>query len=277
LFVHGVNTTGKDSPDISRISEVFAASGFRVLVPDFSRMKRQNVTAADIEDVATAFKSLASDAGIICVSYGCGPALIAAARPEIRNHVRFVLTFGAYFDLVDTLQFIVTEPTHALGYTKWEYLAANLDLINDPSDRTSLEAIATGSPEAQDIELSSEGSALLAVFLSANPSEFRMRLQAFPPLRDRLAELSPSRHMQDLKTRLIIVHSSLDPCIPSSESDALAESAGRYHLPYTFTQLGFYAHTTPELPPFGISTLWRIYIPEGWKFVRVMNRVMSFT
>jgi hypothetical protein len=105
-------------------------------------MSHQNVTPQDIDDLSLVFKSAVSDGGIICASYGCGPALIAASRQDIRDRVRFIVTFGAYFDFMRTLQFIVTSPPSPMAYSKWVYMAANLDLVADDIDRMSLSAIA---------------------------------------------------------------------------------------------------------------------------------------
>src|SRR5687768_2721541 len=44
LMVHGVNESGKNSPELKPIAETLARSGFRVVVPEFGRMTRQNVT-----------------------------------------------------------------------------------------------------------------------------------------------------------------------------------------------------------------------------------------
>ena len=179
LLVHGVNETGKNSPEVKPFAEAFAGSGFRVVVPQFERLTRQNVTPEDIDDVVSVFDSLRSEAAIACVSYGCGPALIAASRPEIRDRVRFVLTFGAYFDLTDTLRFVITSQPSALAYSKWVYMKANLDLVRNESDK----------------------KAMTALFESRDEEEFSVRLAAVPQLKDRSERLSPSRYPRSRRPR----------------------------------------------------------------------------
>ena len=254
LLVHGVNETGKNSPEVKPFAEAFAGSGFRVVVPQFERLTRQNVTPEDIDDVVSVFDSLRSEAAIACVSYGCGPALIAASRPEIRDRVRFVLTFGAYFDLTDTLRFVITSPPSALAYSKWVYMKANLDLVRNESDK----------------------KAMTALFESRDAEEFSVRLAAVPQLKDRSDRLSPSRYIDGIRARLIVVHLGSDPCVPSSESVRMVEAAKALHIPYSLTVLGMYGHTRPVWPEFGIESFFGFYVPQSWKFIRVLDEILSY-
>ena len=254
LLVHGVNETGKNSPEVKPFAEAFAGSGFRVVVPQFERLTRQNVTPEDIDDVVSVFDSLRSEAAIACVSYGCGPALIAASRPEIRDRVRFVLTFGAYFDLTDTLRFVITSPPSALAYSKWVYMNANLDLVRNESDK----------------------KAMTALFESRDAEEFSVRLAAVPQLKDRSERLSPSRYIDGIRARLIVVHLGSDPCVPSSESVRMVEAAKALHIPYSLTVLGMYGHTRPVWPEFGIESFFGFYVPQSWKFIRVLDEILSY-
>ncbi len=254
LLVHGVNETGKNSAEVKPFAEAFAGSGFRVVVPQFERLTRQNVTPEDIDDVVSVFDSLRSEAAIACVSYGCGPALIAASRPEIRDRVRFVLTFGAYFDLTDTLRFVITSPPTALAYSKWVYMKANLDLVRNESDK----------------------KAMTALFESRDEEEFSVRLAAVPQLKDRSERLSPSRYINGIRARLIVVHLGSDPCVPSSESVRMVEAAKALHIPYSLTVLGMYGHTRPVWPEFGIESFFGFYVPQSWKFIRVLDEILSY-
>lgn len=254
LLVHGVNETGKNSAEVKPFAEAFAGSGFRVVVPQFERLTRQNVTPEDIDDVVSVFDSLRSEAAIACVSYGCGPALIAASRPEIRDRVRFVLTFGAYFDLTDTLRFVITSPPSALAYSKWVYMKANLDLVRNESDK----------------------KAMTALFESRDAEEFSVRLAAVPQLKDRSERLSPSRYIDGIRARLIVVHLGSDPCVPSSESVRMVEAAKALHIPYSLTVLGMYGHTRPVWPEFGIESFFGFYVPQSWKFIRVLDEILSY-
>src|SRR5262245_35230971 len=206
VLVHGVNETGKDSPDLRKVGEALAGAGYRVVVPDRVRLRHQTLSPDDADDVLSVFESLGSDGGIVCASYGCGPALIAASRAEIRDRVRFVATFGSYFNLTDTLRFLVTSPPTALAYSKWIYMRANLQLVRNDADRNSLSAIGV-EREMQPTEewtlgsecLGPEGRAILALYESQNASEFDSRLGNLPLLRHRMERLSPANYIEGIR------------------------------------------------------------------------------
>src|SRR5213593_1192085 len=142
LIVHGVNPTGKNSLDLVRISEALAQVGFAVYVPDFAEMKKQHLRPEEAANIKTVFRSIGRDAAIACFSYGCGPALVAAADPEIRDRVRVAVAFGGYYDLRETLEYVITGPESPIAYLKWVYLGANSDLVADESDRQQLRKLA---------------------------------------------------------------------------------------------------------------------------------------
>jgi len=269
---------------LKSLAEMLARAGFRVVVPEFARMTHQNVTTQDIDDVSLVFRSMGSDVGILCASYGCGPALLAASRPDIRNRVQFIVTYGAYFDLARTLRSIVTSPPSALSYSKWVYMAANADLIASETDRMSLIGIARERAELPPEEwssvpesLGSEGRAMLALFESETPRQFDMRLNAVPVLQDRITRLSPSHYFAELKARLVIVHMELDPSIPSSESFRMAEAAKTLNIPYSLTILNMRGHTTPLWPDLGIRNLFGFYLPESAKAILVLREILRYT
>jgi pimeloyl-ACP methyl ester carboxylesterase len=281
LIIHGVNPSGKNSLDLVRISQALAQVGFRVYVPDLVEMKRQHLDPEESRHVKSAFQFIGKDAGIACFSYGCGPAMIAAADSDIRNHVRFALAFGGYFDSRETLEFVVTGPESPIAYLKWVYLGANSDLVGDEQDRARLRTIAEHHGE-RPIEpdlagsLSPEGKALLDVFLATNPEDFRARLEAGPEnLQRRLDALSPSRIVQQIRAPLILVHGINDPAIPAQQTIEFAEAARANGLNYSLTLLRMYGHVNPILPKVSIGNLVSFYLPETLRFLRVINHLIG--
>src|SRR2546426_2921442 len=138
LIIHGVNPTGKNSLDLVRISEGLAQAGYAVYVPDFAEMKKVHLRPEEAVNIKRIFQSIGREAGIACFSFGCGPALVAAADPEIRDRVRFAVAFGGYFDIREALEHVITGPESPITYLKWVYLAANSDLIPDENDQRGL-------------------------------------------------------------------------------------------------------------------------------------------
>jgi len=280
LIVHGINATGKNSLDLVRISDALAQAGYQVFVPDFAEMKKQHLQPEEAGRIKSVFQSTGRDAAIACFSYGCGPALVAASDPEIRDRVRFILAFGGYYDIREALEHVITGPESAIAFIKWVYLTSNVDLLRNEADRTGLRTIAENkgqSPDPAAVKaLSHEAQALLAVFTAATPEEFRARLAAAPhELRRRLDALSPSEVIANIHSRLILVHGSDDPVIPARQSLELAKAARAHGLACTVTLLRIYGHVQPVRPKIGIRTLFEFYLPETVRFFGVVNRLVS--
>jgi len=275
LIIHGVNPTGKNSLDLVRISEALAQTGYSVYVPDFAEMKRLHLMAEEAGHIKTVFRAIGRQAGIACFSYGCGPTLVAAADPEIRDKVRFAVAFGGYFDIREALEHVITGPAQSIGYLKWAYLRANSDLAQDESDQHKLQKIAEtegASPET----LSPDGQALLGIFSASSPADFRARLNAGPEtLRHRLDGLSPSQYVKGLRAPLIVIHGVNDPVIPAQQSVELAEAARTNGLACDLTLLHMYGHVQPVLPDVGAASLFAFYVPEIVRLLSVLNEVVA--
>jgi pimeloyl-ACP methyl ester carboxylesterase len=284
LIVHGVNPTGKDSTDLMRISAALAQVGYQIFVPDLVEMKQQHLLPEEADRIKSAFQFIGRDAAIACFSYGCGPAMIAAAHPEIRERVRFALAFGGYFDIRETMEFIVTGPQSPAAYLKWVYLAANSDVISNADDRAKIQAFAfehrwdgVRDIPASFIEgLSAEGKTLLGIFTAANAEDFRTRLKAAPErFTHRLDALSPAAFVDQLRAPLILVHGINDPAVPAQQSIEFAAAARARGLDCSLTLLRMYGHVHPVLPEISASSLFGFYLPETTRFVRVLNHLMD--
>ena len=253
LIVHGVNPTGKNSLDLERIAEGLAQSGVEVYVPDFAEMRKLHLTPEESDNIKRAFQFIGRDAGIACFSYGCGPAIAAAADAGIRDHVRFVLAFGGYFDIREALEFLVTGPEPPAAWAKSEYLTANPDLAANASEREKV----------------------VRLFSSDTPEQFRARYSDLPAgAKSRLAALSPSNYLTSLKAPLILVHGVDDPVIPSQQSVEFAAAALARGLNVSLTLLRMYGHVNPVRPAIGISSVVGFYIPEGFRVLRVVGNLI---
>ena len=138
----------------AQICRMGAAQGWSVAV-NYAESADQ---AEDVVGVTDAFVHLVygleweSDrsAGIGAFSYAAGPAVLAAAEPRIRGRVDFVLAIGGYYDLEQVLTFITTgyfregdewRQLRPIRYGKWVFVRSNLERIQDPADRQTLEEI----------------------------------------------------------------------------------------------------------------------------------------
>lgn len=295
VLVHGVVETGKDDSRMVWAARLLARSGFVVLVPDFLGFKSLRLRTSDIGEMADAVlylrslhnQILSDRIGIIGFSYGAGPMLIAAGDPLIAHHLRFVVSFGGYHDLIQVIKFVTTgyfqhreergysQPS---DYTRWIFLRYNLDLLQNPADRVILSKVSEDrgwgrSPrQSPDLPtgLTSEGQSVYRLLVNRDPEKVEgLVRQLAPPIRQMIDQLSPSRQLTRLAAYTILVHSDPDPFIPHTESLALADALkqkGKVRLEI----LRLFRHVQPELPDPTFETIVKIYLPEGWKIYRLI-------
>lgn len=295
VLVPGFTELGKDDPRIVWLAHFLARIGFVVLVPDLLGLRSLQARETDVGDMVDSFRFLASQVprvrpdrvGIMGISYGAGPALIAAADPSIADRVRFVISFGGYFDLVDVIRFVTT------GHFAWQdhhghippsphargrFLLANLDLARDLKDRKILEMAArkllasdVEDPAPRIADLTPWGAALYALLMNADPARVEPLIaQLDPRVRERIAFLSPSRVVENLKAHLIIIHGRRDDFIPYTESLRLAAAApakDRLHLAIT----RLITHVDVTGPDLNSKAGLGMVLPDLWKVFRVVQ------
>lgn len=298
VLVHGVVETGKDDPRMVWAARLLARSGFVVLVPDFLGFKSLRLRTSDIGEMADAALYLRSlhtlvlpdRIGMIGFSYGAGPMLIAAADPLIDGRLRFVVSFGGYYDLVEVIKFVTTgyyryreergysKPS---DYTRWIFLRYNLDLLHNPVDQAILAKLAAArggaGPEqrpAPPARLTPEGRSVYRLLVNRDPERVETLVHELAPsIRRMIDQLSPSRQLRHPSAYTIIVHSDPDPFIPYTESLALAEAMGRegkVHLEI----LRLFRHVQPDLPEPTLRNMVTVYLPEGWKVYRLISDLL---
>lgn len=294
LLVHGVVETGKDDPRMVWIARLLARSGFVVLAPDFSGFKSLRLRASDIEEMADAVVYLHSlrdqilpdRIGMIGFSYGAGPMLIAAADPRVEGRLKYLVSFGGYYDLAQVIKFVTTG-SYQYGsergymkpdeYTRWIFLRYNLDLLRDPVDQAILAKLSESRGWGSQVDrpalpsdLTPEGRSVYNLLVNQDPEKVEDLIgRLAPSIREMIEQLSPSRQVRRLSAYAIIVHSYPDPFIPHTESIALADALrreGMVHLEI----LRLFRHVQPTLPETTVGNVFRVYFPEGLKVYRLI-------
>jgi dienelactone hydrolase len=298
VLIHGVNETGKDDPRIIWVADLLARAGFTVLTPDFTGFKSLTLRASDIDEIVASTGYLAARlpgrrpdrVGLVAFSYGAGPAVVAAAEPAARDRLRFVVSFGGYYDLANVITFVTTGGYEYRGergrlapnpYNRWIFLKYNLDLLADPADRALLAEIARHRAEQPQAEaaplaasLTPEGRALYELMGNRDPARVPALLrQVHPDVAAQIARLSPARAVQGVRAHLFIAHSNPDEFIPFTESLRLAGAApdpARVHL----VVLRGFRHVRPEFPALTWSSLWNFYLGEGIRMFWFVFRLL---
>ncbi len=299
LLNHGVIDTGKDDPRLKRFAEILSRAGFIVLVPDFAGMRSFHISPSDPDEIQAAFmyllgreEVLPNSCGLFGFSYGAGPTILASCRPPMNNHVRFLVSFGGYYDLKNVLSFIATGSFDYKGkrfrrnpqeYGKWVFLANNLDLVQSPEDRLVLRRILDIRLREENApidrllsQLGGEGRNILNLLSHRDPAQTQEFIRRLPlSVQGTIEALSVSHSLKNLRADLILAHGEDDDLIPYTESLRLAEAAPdprKVHLQI----LKSISHVDPEQRPFNLQNFIWFYLPESWKLFRVVYQLMSY-
>ena len=250
VLVLGINNVGRGYPAVGRFADAMARSGVAVLVPDSAALLAGNLDAEDTGGVVDAFRLLASwpevdphRVGLVGLSVGGSLALLAAGDPRIAGDVRWVNAFGAY---ADAGEYLADVATHAMtvngtttswdpsGLTRQVFGRLVLDLVPDASDREALTAamqkpVESGHLPALDPALaarltSPEARAVYTVLTAGTLARAREIVDALPAsITDRLARLSPVRHLAAVRADVFLMYDTGDAYVPYGQSLELAD------------------------------------------------------
>jgi len=286
LLFLGANAAGRDDKDVVNLGEALARSGFVVMFHWSPTMALQhNIDPTEIDKLVRAFQFLERQewvdperVGIGGFCVGASFSLVAAADPRIRDRVRFVNAFGPYFDAGDLLLQVVTRSRLDQGVrTPWQpdrltlKVFANelIETLDDPVDIELLtEKYLRGeSTDAQ--PMTSAGQIVARLLEGVSPEEAAGLYLTLPEeFREAMDQISPSRYLDDIKAKLLVLHDRDDGLVPSAESRRLAAAtADRDGVRYT--ELLSFNHVRPTSGS-GASLL----IKEGFKLYRHMYGVM---
>ncbi|HKO06462.1 MAG TPA: alpha/beta hydrolase [Alphaproteobacteria bacterium] len=280
LLVPGAAETGKDDPRLVSFARGLAAHGVLVLVPDLPGPKALRVGHEDIGEIADAAAYLlslphgAGPLGIAAISYGVGPAILAALEPRLRERVGFLVALGGYYDATSVLTFFTTgywrrgaggpwQLGRPNAYGKWVFVLANASRLDSYPDRERLEAIARQKLANLDADVSGleeslgpQGRAVMALLDNRDPLRVPELIATLPErIQAEIAALDlAGKDLSGLHAQVLLIHGRDDAIVPYSESIALATALGpRAHL-YLLDRL---AHAS--LTPGDLADAWRLW------------------
>ena len=256
LVTHGVLDTGKDDPRLVALANELASCGFAVLVPELDGLKSLRLDMDESGDIAAAFRVMLSReevdetrAGLFGISFAAGPTLKAAADPSIRQRVRFVVSFGGYYETVNIIRYLTTGGDQYRGhrhreppeiYARYVFVKNILAHLTVEEDRDVLSGLldameqeaAAGAtrwdgevPAISPDRLTEGGRAVAALIRNRDPARVRSLVEATePPVRNYLESLSLRTVVPRIQARVLIGHGDTDPLIPSTESLRLAHA-----------------------------------------------------
>lgn len=232
----GVVPFGVEHPQVARLSDALARTGFVALIHWSDTMRDLRLAPEDADDIARAYAWLIERddvdpkrSGLFGTCVGGSFALLAAAHPLVRDRVRFVGAF-APFSSMWTLACDVATGTRddGAGIRTWEVDQLTREVFARTLESFRATSSAPTLPERCDRQTAEAA------------------LRALPPqTRERLDAMSPILHVADIHAPCIVFgHDRDDVVIPIGESRRLAAALeGRPGVRYT--EYGMFQHADP--------------------------------
>ena len=299
LLTHGIIEAGKDDPRLIRFAHSLARSGFVVMIPELKGMKSFRILFSDVDDIVASFRYLAtrkeivdeSKMGLMGFSYGAGPTFMAAVDPSIRYQVKFLVSFGGYYDPVNVIRFITTGYYEYRGekgflkpepYGKWVFFMNNVDYVKNEKDRRLLKAVFKKEEEHKRDEavnllgsLTPQGRYLYELLINEDPDRVdELVKKTDSRMRDYLGRLALAPLIPLIHAYLLIGHGSTDPLIPYTESLRLADAVqdkSRVHLAI----LKLFTHVDPARKSFPPKEFLTVYLPSMLEFYYLIYDLLS--
>jgi pimeloyl-ACP methyl ester carboxylesterase len=252
VLVPGLSEQGCYHPRLIAFSRFLSEMGFLVLTPDIETLRNFQISAEPIDQIVFWCRQVPGlqgsfevrKTGLAGISYSGTLALMAAARPEIRNRLAFVMGIGPYYDLIRcTKEWFAAEVSNNAQYptrfyAKWIVMQSALDMIRSSQERAYLHQVLDSlilqkKIPSSDEELTAEGKRWyqLAVMKSD---------QTDPKLEEEIEQyllahvyrdLNPEPALDKINCPVFLVHGAYDDLIPARESLELHRRlAGSYLL-----------------------------------------------
>ena len=289
LLFLGANAAGRDDEDVVSLGNALARAGFVVMFHWSPSMALQNnIEPLEIDNLVWAFQYLRGrefvdrervGLGGFCV--GASFALVAAADPRIRDDVRFVNAFGAYYDARDLLLQAASRSSHYQGQRNpWDpdpltlKVLANelIETLADPEEREVMTRLYLEGQEVpkSGLEGLSEPALRVRQLLDGSTIQEAQALysQLPPDFRESMSRISPSAYVGDLNARLLLLHDRDDRLVPAAESRRLAETL-EHRGQVRYTEVLAFDHVRPS----SAGGIWGL-AKEGFKLSRHMYGIM---
>jgi hypothetical protein len=261
-----------------------ARLGVVTLLPQSSGMLAERLTFEEVDAIRASLALLATQAdvdtarvGLVGLSASGGLGIVAAGQPDLRDRIRFVNSFGSYYDTRSLLVDVASHSVDVGGSVRpWEPEARTVDVI----------ALALGGAGIRDQLLPGTmgGAAMRDQLLPGTMGGAAMRDQLLrgttreqatslvsnlpPSVAQALARVSPSAYLSEVRAHLYLMHDVDDSFIPFTESRQLVAQAPR-GIVQRHTEFAIFAHVIPDRP-----VPWQTFVPDVWRLFWHVHAVL---
>jgi dienelactone hydrolase len=242
ILLHGVHYLGIDEPRLVTFAAAMASCGLRVLTPELPDIKDYHIGVNSITTIGESAQWMARvnggrPVGLLGVSFSGGLSLLAAANPEFRPSIKFVVAVGSQDEMARVAQYYRTGedlqpngteeilPPHEYGALVLEY--EHLDEFVPAPDLAAIRAVLRAHLYQDAI---AEKAALARLTPAQAAEATQLMNTASPATRAALARaavrhiqdmarVSPHGHLAHLTTPVYLLHGEGDNVIPSAETE----------------------------------------------------------
>ena len=264
ILVPGISELGCYHPRLITLSKILAGAGIFVVTPDIREFRSFEITAEPVGQILFWLRETSAleggekiqKTGLAGISFSATLAMIAAAKPEVRDNIGFFVGIGAYSDLGRCTQgWFATDPSIVPNnyyptrfYAKWIVMRAALDMLDSEKDRLFLRGVIDSLLLQKPVpspppDLTPEGARWynLAIMQENRTDaelveeiEQHLTLRIYP-------QLDPSDAVINLRCPVFLIHGAYDDLVPPEESMELHRRISRSYLLVS----PFLTHTHP--------------------------------
>jgi pimeloyl-ACP methyl ester carboxylesterase len=253
VVVHGVHYLGMDEPRLEAFASAMAGCGLRVLTPELPDIKDYHIGASSIASIGDtaawmAHASGGKPVGVMGLSFSGSLSLLAAAEPQYKRDIKFVVAVGSEGEMSRVANYYLTgkalrpsgdaevlEP-HEYGALVLEYESLQ-DFVPAP-DRDAVRLVL----RSHLYENFAAERAALAKLTPTQRLEARQLMDTTSAATRKMIEESDERHLAEmasvspdgqlaqLETPVFLLHGEGDNIIPSAETQWLEKDVPKQEM-----------------------------------------------
>jgi pimeloyl-ACP methyl ester carboxylesterase len=268
ILVAGLSELGCRHPRLIAFSRLLANKGLLVITPDIRQFRNFQITAEPINQILFWYNQVPmleggekiQSTGLAGISFSGTLALMAAARPGIRDSVGFVACIGPYSSLIRCARgWFAAGPVTVKGnyyptrfYARWIVMLAALNMLPSESDRNFLHSVLDNlllqkiiPPASPDLTPAGvRWYALATMREDQSDPELSKQIETYL-VSSIYPQLDPESSLGNLRCPAFLLHGAYDDLISPDESRELHRRISNSYLLIS----PFLTHTHPADTP----------------------------
>lgn len=244
VVVHGVHYLGMDEPRLEAFASAMAACGLRVLTPELPNIKDYHIGAESIASIGDSAKWMAQregrkPVGVMGLSFSGSLSLLAAAEPQYKPYMKFVVAVGSEDAMSRVAQYYLTGramrpdgEAEMLAPHEYGALVLEYESLEDFVPAADREAVRLVLRDHLYENFPAERAAL-AKLTPLQLAEAKQLMDTTSPVTRKMiaesdarhvaemASVSPDGQLKGLGTPVYLLHGEGDNIIPSAETQWL--------------------------------------------------------